>query len=122
MVIWKKRITSTVYVLPVGLTPYTNALFLGYGSVQAQRRVHELVHFTAVHRLTLSKTAKKGSVHWGPLSCEGRTSAVTIEDEATKDKLSVTMAGEEIGTFEACGTVVDLALAKDVAVILPFLP
>ena len=48
-----------------------------------------------------------------PCLAKGTTRRVEIEDERLGQKWNVTMAGEDIGSFEACNKVVELVMAKD---------
>ncbi|KAF8157837.1 nucleoside phosphatase family-domain-containing protein [Crassisporium funariophilum] len=88
--------------------------YLGYGLMRARRHVHSLVDFMASIRATppSSKETSDGIIG-NPCLSKGTKRTVEVTDERTKVKRNVTMAGEEIGAFEACDRILQLVLAKD---------
>ncbi|KAJ2928205.1 hypothetical protein H1R20_g8880, partial [Candolleomyces eurysporus] len=100
--------------------------YLGYGLVSARNRVHRLVEFMA--SIQPGATSKfhpidqDGDGHPDikviPNPCLARTTYRSVEfvefnDRVTWEKRTVTMAGEDVGGFEACQRVVGLVMAKD---------
>jgi guanosine-diphosphatase len=90
--------------------------YLGYGLMQARLHVHQLVDFMSSLKITLSQKEIENHLIGNPCLAKGTQRVVEIEDEATQKKRNVTMAGDEIGSFEACQRVVQLVLAKDASV------
>ncbi|KAF4617218.1 hypothetical protein D9613_006321 [Agrocybe pediades] len=86
--------------------------YLGYGLMRARRHVHSLVDFMASIRTPSQKETKEGIIG-NPCLARGTKRTVEVTDESTQKKRNVTMAGEEIGSFEACDRIVQLVLAKD---------
>ncbi|KAF8887088.1 nucleoside phosphatase family-domain-containing protein [Infundibulicybe gibba] len=87
--------------------------YLGYGLMQARRRVHMLVDFTTfIHK---TSDALVPEIIGNPCLARGTKKVVEIEDERSRTRRRrVTMDGEEIGSFDACDRVVQLVMAKDV--------
>ncbi|KAG7087965.1 hypothetical protein E1B28_012006 [Marasmius oreades] len=88
--------------------------YLGYGLMKARARIHQIVEFMASLDPSREKAKEKGlEVFGNPCIAKGMKRDVEIEDAKTGDKKNVTMVGEEIGSFDACNRVIELALAKD---------
>ncbi|KAI0769116.1 nucleoside phosphatase family-domain-containing protein [Trametes elegans] len=83
--------------------------YLGYGLMRARQSVHRVVDFMGNLRGTHTKDATVAN----PCLAKGTTRRVEIEDERLGDKWNVTMAGADVGSFEACNRVVELVMAKD---------
>ena len=95
-------------------------LILGYGLMHAWRHILRLVDFM----LTLQCT-KSRAVLGNLCLAKGTWRVVTVKDEARGMERKVMMDGGDIGSFEMCGRVVQLVLAKDVYIpfssfLLPF--
>jgi guanosine-diphosphatase len=88
--------------------------YLGYGLKRARSSVHRLVDFVASLRNNDNAT-----VIGNPCLAQGTRKVVEVEDERTGIKRNVTMAGEDVGSFEACNRIVELVLAKDAYVLCP---
>ncbi|KAI0315612.1 nucleoside phosphatase family-domain-containing protein [Amylostereum chailletii] len=84
--------------------------YLGYGLKRARKSVHRLVEFMASVRPSGRKPEAEIA---NPCLARGTRREVEIEDELTQMKKTVTMAGEDVGGFEACNRVVELIMAKD---------
>ena len=88
--------------------------YLGYGLMRARRHVHTLVEFMSSIRATPpSAKEKHEKIIGNPCLARGTKRLVEITDERTMEKRTVTMAGDDIGSFEACDRVIGLVLAKD---------
>ncbi|RXW21355.1 hypothetical protein EST38_g4507 [Candolleomyces aberdarensis] len=97
--------------------------YLGYGLMKARSHVHLLVEFMASIRPGATSKFhpidQDGDGHPDieviPNPCLARNTyrLVEITDEITKEKRNVTMAGEDVGGFDACQRVVGLVMAKD---------
>ncbi|EJC98915.1 uncharacterized protein FOMMEDRAFT_31496 [Fomitiporia mediterranea MF3/22] len=89
--------------------------YLGYGLMSARKSIHRLVEFMS----TFNKDP--GAEHPDPEEeipnpCLYKGSSRIVELDATssgEEKRNVTMAGKDIGSFEACNRVVELVMAKD---------
>ncbi|KAJ8503484.1 hypothetical protein ONZ45_g10808 [Pleurotus djamor] len=86
--------------------------YLGYGLMRARKHVHQLVDFMATLRTTAGEDEKKKFVG-NPCIAKGAKRVVDIEDKVTGVSKSVTMVGEDIGSFEACNRIIELVMAKD---------
>ncbi|KAH9891797.1 nucleoside phosphatase family-domain-containing protein [Cubamyces lactineus] len=84
--------------------------YLGYGLMRARESVHKVVEFMGT---VLGKEHGEGAKVANPCLAKGTSRRVEIEDERLGQKWNVTMAGEDIGSFEACNKVVELVMAKD---------
>ncbi|KAI0072545.1 hypothetical protein K474DRAFT_1604899 [Panus rudis PR-1116 ss-1] len=78
--------------------------YLGYGLMSARQSIHRLVHFMGTFR-----APAKGDIIPNPCLAKGTKRAVELKEEGK----TVTMVGEDIGSFEACNRVVELVMAKD---------
>ena len=88
--------------------------YSGYGLMSARRHVHSLVDFMASIRPVQTPTEKDSDEIIGnPCLARDTRLVVEVNDARTQVKRSVTMYGEEIGSFEACDRVMQLVLAKD---------
>jgi guanosine-diphosphatase len=87
--------------------------YLGYGLMQARKRVHRLIDF-----MSTLQPSTKGDVIGNPCLAKGTTRRVEIQDERTHEERNVTMVGEDVGGFEACTRVMQLVMAKDAYVLL----
>jgi len=88
--------------------------YLGYGLMRARRHIHTLVEFMSTIRATPpSAKEQKEHIIGNPCLARGTKRDVEITDEHTGEKKTVTMAGDDIGSFEACDRIVQLVLAKD---------
>ncbi|KAK1217322.1 Guanosine-diphosphatase [Marasmius sp. AFHP31] len=87
--------------------------YLGYGLMRARMRIHQVVEFMASFAAEKEKMEDGLEVFGNPCISKGMKRKVEIEDVKTGDKRNVTMVGEQIGSFDACNRVVELALAKD---------
>jgi guanosine-diphosphatase len=100
--------------------------YLGYGLMRARQSVHRLVEFMDSLRGSggsgnggsspgggAVSVEGFGQVIGNPCLAKGTRRVVDVEDERTGDKRKVVMAGEDIGSFEACNRVIELVLAKD---------
>ncbi|KAJ3539395.1 hypothetical protein NMY22_g4762 [Coprinellus aureogranulatus] len=97
--------------------------YLGYGLMRARSHVHRLVDFMASIRP--GATSKFHSIDQdgdghpdldvipNPCLAKGTMREVEVKDEMTGKMKKVWMAGEDVGSFEACERVVQLVLAKD---------
>jgi guanosine-diphosphatase len=99
--------------------------YLGYGLMRARKSVHALVDFMATLRPSYKFNASedeeggKGKDKIGnPCLARGTERLIKIEDELTGAEREVIMAGEQVGSFEACNRVVELVMAKDACVFL----
>lgn len=86
--------------------------YLGYGLMRARKSVHRVVDFMS----SFQKGTKDGTVA-NPCLAKGTQRLVTITDESTETEKNVTMAGTDVGSFEACNRVVQLVMAKDAYVL-----
>ncbi|KAL5524736.1 GDA1 [Sanghuangporus sanghuang] len=86
--------------------------YLGYGLMSARRSIHRLVEFMA----TFSHISLPEGDEEIPNPClyKGSKRVVELEPSRTgEDVRNVTMAGKDIGSFEACNRMVELVMAKD---------
>lgn len=83
--------------------------YLGYGLMSARKSVHQLVDFMS----TIRPSSKAGEIVGNPCLSKGTQRVVEIEDERSKKDYNVTMAGQDVGGFEACNRIVQLVMAKD---------
>ncbi|KAI0260225.1 nucleoside phosphatase GDA1/CD39 [Gloeopeniophorella convolvens] len=82
--------------------------YLGYGLMRARKSVHRLVDFMASIR-----TTAPGAEIANPCLARGTRRVVEVQAEGSTMAKNVTMAGEDIGGFEACNRVMQLVMAKD---------
>ncbi|KAG7088209.1 hypothetical protein E1B28_012226 [Marasmius oreades] len=88
--------------------------YLGYGLMKARSRIHQIVEFMASLDPSRERAKEKGlEVFGNPCIAKGMKRDVEIEDARTGGGRNVTMVGDEIGSFDACNRVIELALAKD---------
>ena len=80
--------------------------YLDYGLMRARVHVHRLVNFISSVR---TNGKEVGEVVGNPCLAKGTRRTVQIEDE----KRNVTMAGEDVGSFDGCNRLMQLVLAKD---------
>ncbi|KZT09167.1 uncharacterized protein LAESUDRAFT_674953 [Laetiporus sulphureus 93-53] len=85
--------------------------YLGYGLMRARQSAHRIVDFMGSLRGTGSGA---NATIANPCLAQGTSKVVEIEDERyDDDRFSVTMVGQDVGSFEACNRVVELVMAKD---------
>ncbi|KAM6489986.1 GDA1/CD39 (nucleoside phosphatase) family domain containing protein [Amanita muscaria] len=82
--------------------------YLGYGLMSARRHVHRLVEF-----MDSLRGGKENSIVGNPCLSKGTRRRVEVADERTGEKKNVTMAGEDVGSFDGCSRLMQLVLAKD---------
>lgn len=83
--------------------------YLGYGLMKARESVHRLVEFMGSMRKPVGSARTSIS---SPCLAQGMSKVVEIVDEDDKAR-NVTMAGEDVGSFDACNRVIELVMAKD---------
>ncbi|THH04946.1 hypothetical protein EW145_g5152 [Phellinidium pouzarii] len=89
--------------------------YLGYGLMVARSNVHRLVEFMTTFNVDPSANQTM------PMSeisnpCLWKGSSRTVEIQATAPgevNHNVTMAGNDVGSFEACNRIIELVMAKD---------
>ncbi|KAH9949806.1 nucleoside phosphatase family-domain-containing protein [Amylocystis lapponica] len=85
--------------------------YLGYGLMRARMSVHRLVEFMGSLRGSGSGPDARIA---NPCLARGTEKRIEIEDERFDyDRWNVTMAGEDVGSFDSCNRVVELVMAKD---------
>ncbi|KAG8996774.1 Guanosine-diphosphatase [Tulasnella sp. JGI-2019a] len=100
--------------------------YLGYGLMRARRSVHNLVAFMWDFRLDGSASASSGPGAIGssnkgveppaipnPCLAKGTRRRVVLDGGKWKEGFNVTMAGEDVGSFDHCNRIVELVMAKD---------
>lgn len=87
--------------------------YLGYGLKSARESVHRLVEF--MDGLRTTRVSGQGGLPkvGNPCLAQRTTKEVDVPLGEGKDKIKVLMAGEDIGSFEACNRVIELVMAKD---------
>lgn len=84
--------------------------YLGYGLMVARESTHRLVEFmSSIRGSNHGVNATVGN----PCLAKGTEKIVTIEDERLGGKFNVTMAGKDVGNWDACNRIVELVMAKD---------
>ncbi|KAL4073325.1 nucleoside phosphatase family-domain-containing protein [Scleroderma yunnanense] len=87
--------------------------YLGYGLKSARGSVHRLVEFMDSVRKPYTNTDEENIPRISnPCLAQETTKEVEIP-QADGEKRTVLMAGEDIGSFEACKRVLELVMAKD---------
>lgn len=86
---------------------------LGYGLKSARESVHRVVEF--MDGLRTTRVSGKGDLPRvvNPCLAQRTTKEVDVPLEEGKDKIRVLMAGDDVGSFEACNRVMELVMAKD---------
>jgi guanosine-diphosphatase len=96
--------------------------YLGYGLMSARAHVHQLVEFMdSLRNPGAGEVDTVPSTVGNPCLARGTKRNVDIEDECGKNKKTVVMDGEQIGSFEACTRVIELVMAKDAYVTVSFI-
>jgi guanosine-diphosphatase len=62
---------------------------------------------------TMRPSSKNSLTIANPCLAQGAKRIVSVEDERTGTTRNVTMAGEDIGSYDACNKVMELVMAKD---------
>lgn len=113
------------YVLSFSGKTYTlyQHSYLGYGLMRARRSVNNLVGFMWDFRLDGKGHSGPGSIGESktddapsvpnPCFAKGTKKRVTLDGGKWSTGLNVTMAGEDVGSFDHCNRVVELVMAKD---------
>lgn len=86
--------------------------YLGYGLKSARESVHRVVEFMDGLRTTRVSEGELPRVA-NPCLAQRTTKEVDVPLGEGNDKLKVLMAGEDIGSFEACNRVMELVMAKN---------
>lgn len=86
--------------------------YLGYGLMVARSNVHRLVEFMTTFNVD---PAANQTVPASGISnpCLWKGSSRTVEIQAGEVDRNVTMAGSDVGSFEACNRIIELVMAKD---------
>ncbi|GBE83242.1 Probable guanosine-diphosphatase [Sparassis crispa] len=84
--------------------------YLGYGLMRARSSAHRLVEFMGSMRGTGSGA---NATIANPCLARGTEKAIEIQDDRLNDQFSVTMVGQDVGSFEACNRIIELVMAKD---------
>ncbi|KAG8214355.1 nucleoside phosphatase family-domain-containing protein [Butyriboletus roseoflavus] len=83
--------------------------YLGYGLKSARESVHRVVEFMS----GLRAARVSGELPRVPNPCLAQTTTKEVDIPLGEDKIKVLMAGEDVGSFEACNRVLELVMAKD---------
>ncbi|KAF8837850.1 hypothetical protein BDN67DRAFT_151247 [Paxillus ammoniavirescens] len=86
--------------------------YLGYGLNSARKSVHRLVDFLDSLRTSPDDDGRSPRVP-NPCLAQGTTKEVKITPSNGEGNRTVLMAGEDIGSFEACNRILELVMAKD---------
>ncbi|EJU03274.1 hypothetical protein DACRYDRAFT_115478 [Dacryopinax primogenitus] len=89
--------------------------YLGYGTMQARRHVHNLVGFMWDFAKEGGRGLHEFELVGNPCLARGTQKLVELE---LNDKVNVTMLGADVGSFEGCNRVVELVMAKDAYVFI----
>ena len=84
--------------------------YLGYGLMTARQSTHRIVEFMSSVR---GANHGENATVVNPCLARGTERLVQIEDERLGGKFNVTMAGEDVGSWDSCNRVVELVMAKD---------
>ncbi|KAF9222946.1 hypothetical protein BS17DRAFT_782856 [Gyrodon lividus] len=86
--------------------------YLGYGLKSARKSVHRLVDFLDSLRTSGDDDGRLPRIP-NPCLAQGTTKEVEIPPSNGEGNRTVLMAGEDIGSFEACNRFLELVMAKD---------
>ena len=86
--------------------------YLGYGLKSARESVHRVVEF--MDGLRTAPVSGEGELRRVPNPCLAHKTEKEVDVPLGEDnKVKVLMAGEDVGSFEACNRVLELVMAKD---------
>lgn len=85
--------------------------YLGYGLKSARESVHRVVEF--MNGLRAARASAEGELPRVPNPCLAQTTTKEVDVPFGEDKIKVLMAGEDVGSFEACNRILELVMAKD---------
>ncbi|KIJ60201.1 hypothetical protein HYDPIDRAFT_170346 [Hydnomerulius pinastri MD-312] len=86
--------------------------YLGYGLKSARGSVHRVVEFLDSLRSSRVDVGQLPRIS-NPCLSQGTTKEVEIPASDGEETKTVLMAGEDVGSFEACNRVLELVMAKD---------
>lgn len=98
--------------------------YLGYGIMRARQSVHNLVYFMSQYGHSEGSSHKSGGgvepVVGNPCISKTMSRSISLDGGGWTNPRNVSMAGEDVGSFEGCKRIVELVMAKDACVFYPY--